>query len=53
VKLHAAIELFAVDEVGDLSENKVSRVHPLLRMKLTSGDQLSQMRHMLFSLLPA
>lgn len=53
VKLHAAIELLAVDEVGDLSENKVSRVHPLLRMKQTSAGQLSQMRHVSFSLLAA
>jgi hypothetical protein len=53
VKLHAAIELLAVDEVGDLSENEVSRVHPLLRMKQTSGGQLSQMRHMPICLLAA
>ena len=53
VKRHAAIELLAVDEIGNLSENKAASVHPLLRMNQTPLGQLSQMRHMPFSLLAA
>ena len=53
VKLHAAIELLTMDEIGDLSKNKAAGVHPLLRMNQTPLDQLSQMRHMPFSLLAA
>lgn len=53
VKRHAAIELLTVDEIRDLSENETSSVHPLLRMHQTSSRQLSQMRHMPFSLLAA
>ena len=53
VKLHAAIELLTMDQISDLSENKASSVHPLLRMNQTPSRQLSEMRHMPFSLLAA
>ena len=53
VKLHAAIELLTMDEIGDLSKNKAAGVHPLLRMNQTPLGQLSQMRHMPFYLLAA
>lgn len=53
VECHAAIELLAVDEIGNLSENKAARVHALLRMNPTSTGQPSQMRHMPLSLLAA
>lgn len=53
VKRHAAVELLTMDEIRDLSENETSSVHPLLRMHQTSSCQLSEMRHMPFSLLAA
>ena len=53
VKRHAAIELLTMDEIGNLSENKASSVHALLRMDQTSKCQLAQMRHMPFNLLAA
>ena len=53
VKLHAAIELLAMDEIGYLSEDKAASVHSLLRMNQTPLGQLSQMRHMPFYLLAA
>jgi len=53
VERHAAIELLTMDQISDLSKNKASSVHPLLRMNQTPSRQLSQMRHMPFSLLAA
>lgn len=53
VELHATIELLAVDEIGNLSENKMSRVHPLLRMNKDRNGQPVQMRHTHFSSLAA
>ena len=53
VECHAAIELFTMDKIRDLSEDETSGVHPLLRMHRTSSCQLSQMRHTPFSLLAA
>lgn len=53
VKIHAAVELLAMDQVGDLSENKAASVHSLLRMKQNPFGQPAQMRHMPFPLLAA
>ena len=53
VKRHAAIELLTMDEISDLSENKASSVHALLRMDQPPDCQLAQMRHMPFNLLAA
>ena len=53
IQLHATIELFAVNEIGYLSEDKVSGVHPLLRMKSPKVYQPVQMRHTAFEPLAA
>jgi hypothetical protein len=50
VEPHAAIELLAVDEIGNLSENKAARGHVLLGMNQTSAVLPSQTRYMPFSL---
>ena len=53
IQLHATIELFAVNEIGYLSEDEVSGVHPLLRMKSPEAYQPVQMRHTTFEPLAA
>ena len=46
---HAAIELLAVNQLGDLGEDQASGVHPLLRMNPNRLSQPVQMRHIDFS----
>lgn len=48
VQIDAAVELFAMDEIGDLGKNQASGIHPLLRMNSTTVGQHVQMRHMPF-----
>ena len=53
MKCHTAIELLAMDEIGDLSKNGTASVHSLLRMNQPTVCQHPQMRHMPNSLLAA
>jgi len=47
VQGHAALELFAINQFGDLGENQTSGVHLLLRMTSGKNSQPVQMRDML------
>lgn len=53
VQSHAAVELLAMDHIGNLGEDEASGVHPLLRMNSASNGQSVQMRHMPFYALNA
>lgn len=49
MELHTALELLAVQQIENLSENQTSGVHPLLRMNSANNRQRVQMRDMPFS----
>ena len=50
---HAAIELLAVNKIGDLSEYQASSVHPLLRINIGQTGEPVQMRHIILDALAA
>jgi len=51
VQSYAAVELLAVDKIGDLGENQASSIHSLLRIRTGNIRQPVQMRHICFLLL--
>lgn len=53
VQCNTSLELLAVQQIENLSENQTSGVHPLLRMNSANNRQRVQMRDMLFYSLAA
>jgi hypothetical protein len=53
MRSHAAIELLAVNKIGDLSEYQASSVHLLLRINIGQTGEPVQMRHIILDALAA